>query len=83
MIACIFIAVAGGAAAGKKTVQRALKSSLLSLHRGEPDTFHVEELHLHGFLKFFNPSSSPPKVPVDPEILGEPVSLPRSPSPAN
>jgi len=47
----IIVAIAGGPAAGKKSVQRLLRSQLLELHGGPAGSFTVVDLHLHDFLK--------------------------------
>ena len=70
MPTCIFIAITGGAAAGKKCVQKALKNSLLSLYTGAPGTFTVETIHLHDFLEP-SPTISPADARFDPERLGQ------------
>jgi len=51
MAPSIFIAIAGGAASGKKTVQAALQSTLLSLHTGPAEALTIELLHQRDFRR--------------------------------
>lgn len=71
---CILIIIAGGAASGKKSVMKALETSLLSLHKG-PGAFTVETLHLSDFL--LPTAAADPKQ--DPERIGA-HALPQPPT---